>query len=215
MECSTDNTKALILENALSLFAEKGYNKVTMREIAGIVGIKAPSIYKHYISKEEILASIVEEMGRYYKDTEPVLGIFGDREKTAAAFGTAGERAMTAALIEKFNFLLHDHKVVKFRRMLSRGQYTDPEVNKMYLSAYFDGPVRYHASLFAQMIKNGDMVPHKPEIIALHFYAPIFQLICWCDINPDFEAKAIEILKQHIGQFRKLFIIPQAKRKEP
>jgi AcrR family transcriptional regulator len=210
-----DNTKTLILENALTLFAEKGYDKVTMREIAGMVGIKAPSIYKHYTNKEEILTSIVEEMGGYFKDTEPVLGIFGDREKTAAAFGAAGEQAMTAALVEKFNLLLHDGKMVKFRRMLSRGQYAGPEVNKIYLSAYFEAPVRYHASLFAQMIKNGAMVPHKPEIIALQFYAPLFQLISWCDTSPDFESNAIAILKQHVRQFRKIFIIPQSKRTEP
>jgi AcrR family transcriptional regulator len=207
----SDTTKTLILGNALQLFAEKGYERVTMQEIAGMTGIKAPSIYKHYKSKQEILTSIVEKMDEYYKNTEPVFGIYGDRKKTAAAFGAAGEQAMTAAVVKKFTFLLHDDMVAKFRRMLSRGQYSDPTVSRMYLSVYFEAPVQYHAALFAEMIKNGDMVREKPEIIALHFYAPIFQFICWCDIAPDFEDKAIDMLKRHIRQFRKLFLISQSK----
>jgi AcrR family transcriptional regulator len=212
MQEYSENTKTLILGNALRLFAEKGYDSVTMREIAGMTGIKAPSIYKHYKSKQEIFTSIVEKMDEYYKNTEPVFGIYGDRKKTAAAFGAAGEHAMTAAVKKKFTFLIHDEKIVEFRRMLSRGQYSDPNVGKMYLSVYFEAPVQYHASLFAEMIKNGDMVREKPEIIALHFYAPVFQLICWCDTDPDFEDKAIDMLKRHIRQFRRLFLIPQPKK---
>lgn len=44
-------TKEKILKEALNLFAEKGYNAVYVGEIADAVGIKAPSLYKHYKSK--------------------------------------------------------------------------------------------------------------------------------------------------------------------
>ena len=54
------NTKQKILAEALSLFSEKGYSAVYVGEIAEAVGIKAPSLYKHYKSKQDIFNSCVE-----------------------------------------------------------------------------------------------------------------------------------------------------------
>ena len=45
------STKEKILEAALSLFAENGYDGTSVEQIANIVGIKAPSLYKHYKGK--------------------------------------------------------------------------------------------------------------------------------------------------------------------
>ncbi|MDY3007381.1 TetR/AcrR family transcriptional regulator, partial [Anaerococcus porci] len=47
-------TRELILDKALFLFSKFGYSDVSMKDIANEVGIKAPSIYKHFKSKEEI-----------------------------------------------------------------------------------------------------------------------------------------------------------------
>lgn len=41
------NTKKRILDEALTLFSEKGYASVFVADIAKAVGIKAPSLYKH------------------------------------------------------------------------------------------------------------------------------------------------------------------------
>ena len=48
------NTKEIILFKALSLFADKGYDGVTVRDIAAEVGIMQSSLYKHYKNKQEI-----------------------------------------------------------------------------------------------------------------------------------------------------------------
>ena len=54
------NTKEKIFEAALDLFSKKGYDSVSLREIADNVGIKKSSIYSHYPSKEAILMDIFE-----------------------------------------------------------------------------------------------------------------------------------------------------------
>ena len=41
------NTKETILFESLKLFADKGYDGVTVRDIAAEVGIKQSSLYKH------------------------------------------------------------------------------------------------------------------------------------------------------------------------
>jgi AcrR family transcriptional regulator len=48
-------TKDRIINTAIILFSEKGYSKVSVRDIANLVGIKAASLYNHFRSKEEIL----------------------------------------------------------------------------------------------------------------------------------------------------------------
>ena len=57
-------TKDKILRAAASMFAEKGYDRVTTREIAKAIGINSASIYYYFPSKEEILHSLY----RFYAD---------------------------------------------------------------------------------------------------------------------------------------------------
>jgi Transcriptional regulator len=52
------STKQVIFDNALALFSQKGYDGVSVREIAKSVGIKESSIYNHYQSKKAILDDI-------------------------------------------------------------------------------------------------------------------------------------------------------------
>jgi AcrR family transcriptional regulator len=52
-----------ILDAGLAVFGEKGYEAGTMREIAARVGVSEPAIYRHYESKEAILADIVATAG--------------------------------------------------------------------------------------------------------------------------------------------------------
>ena len=44
---------------ALALFAERGYHATTMADIGSAVGVRAPSLYKHVPSKQQLLARIM------------------------------------------------------------------------------------------------------------------------------------------------------------
>lgn len=60
-------TKNRILDTSITLFAERGFEACTMRDIAAAVGIKAPAIYNHYTSKDDVLAAAMEHiMGRFF-----------------------------------------------------------------------------------------------------------------------------------------------------
>ena len=49
------NTRSRLLATALEVFAQQGFKATTMRDLAVAVGIKAPAIYNHFTSKEELL----------------------------------------------------------------------------------------------------------------------------------------------------------------
>ncbi|MFT9498074.1 TetR/AcrR family transcriptional regulator [Anaerosolibacter sp.] len=59
-------SKDAIKQTALKLFAKQGYESTSMREIANEVGLKAPSIYAHFVSKEEIYIQLAEESSKEY-----------------------------------------------------------------------------------------------------------------------------------------------------
>ncbi len=60
-------TKEKIFDAAVDLFAENGYDRVSVRDIARAVGLTEGAVYKHYSSKDEILESIFAYIeGRIY-----------------------------------------------------------------------------------------------------------------------------------------------------
>ena len=54
------STKERIMDAAIKLFSDRGYDVVSMRDIAAMVGIKAASIYNHFPSKQDIKKTIYD-----------------------------------------------------------------------------------------------------------------------------------------------------------
>jgi len=59
-ERTTVGTKEKIMNAAINLFSDKGYSKISVRDIATAVGIKPASLYSHFTSKEDILHSLYD-----------------------------------------------------------------------------------------------------------------------------------------------------------
>jgi AcrR family transcriptional regulator len=66
-------TKDKILITAARMFSERGYDKVTTREIAKAIGINSASIYHHFSSKDEILKSLYKYYSEQIKKERPDL----------------------------------------------------------------------------------------------------------------------------------------------
>lgn len=62
------NTRQRIQEVALELFAEQGYEKTSLREIAERLDVTKAALYYHFKTKEEILVSIFEDLSRPIED---------------------------------------------------------------------------------------------------------------------------------------------------
>jgi AcrR family transcriptional regulator len=61
-------TRDRVRAAALELFGEKGYDGVSMNELAERVGIAKPSLYNYYRSKEELLIDLVGEGLRHWTE---------------------------------------------------------------------------------------------------------------------------------------------------
>lgn len=55
------DTRAQIRTVALELFAEQGYDKTSLREIAERLGVTKAAVYYHFKTKEEILGNLLDD----------------------------------------------------------------------------------------------------------------------------------------------------------
>lgn len=56
------NARERVLSMAEMLFRQRGYNVVTMRDIAEEVGIRQASLYYHFPSKEQLFITVIEQV---------------------------------------------------------------------------------------------------------------------------------------------------------
>ena len=55
------DTQSLILKNSIRLFAEQGYEGVSMRNIAEAVDISAPGLYNHFKDKQSLYLAAISD----------------------------------------------------------------------------------------------------------------------------------------------------------
>ncbi|MCD7809472.1 MAG: TetR/AcrR family transcriptional regulator, partial [Erysipelotrichaceae bacterium] len=60
--------KELIQETALKLFNEKGYNNVSLREIAKEANTTIGNLTYHFPQKEDLLIHIVDELHKKFRE---------------------------------------------------------------------------------------------------------------------------------------------------
>ena len=199
-------TKQRILDEALTLFSEKGYANVFVGEIAEKVGIRAPSLYKHYRSKQAIFDAIIGEMHRRFLDRARLLNIQGnDPEADARIYSGLSEEELVKLGIDLFLYQLHDDYTRRIRKMLTIEQFQHKDLADAYMRQYMDDPMRYHAALLKQAVDLGVLQTDNAEIMTLQFYAPFYMLMTVCDRDPSREQDAVRSLEDHIRQFNKLY----------
>ncbi|MFI9188126.1 TetR family transcriptional regulator [Streptomyces californicus] len=75
----SEQTRTLILETALRLFAERGYDRTTMRAIAQEAGVSVGNAYYYFASKEHLVQGFYDRIaGEHAEAVRPVLE--GDRD---------------------------------------------------------------------------------------------------------------------------------------
>ena len=200
------NTKQRILDEALTLFSEKGYANVFVNDIAERVGIKAPSLYKHYKNKQAIFDAIIDEMSSTFEQQAQALSINGtDPAADAEVYKSMSEDHLIKLGNDLFAYFLHDSYTKRFRKMLTLEQFKDKDLARVYSEQYFDKPLSYQGMLLGLLVAQGLLATENVPIMTLHFYAPIYMLLTVCDREPDREPEALKLLEEHIRQFDKLY----------
>ena len=197
-----EDTKQKILDEALRLFSERGYDAVSVGEIAQAVGVKAPSLYNHFPGKQAIFEAIVESTAaRYEADTGKIDLHVQDAAQDIPVFTEITEDALFAKVRQIFEYSLHNDTIRRFRRMMTIEQFRSPELAALYSRRYVDRMIAYHAGIFRALIAAGEICAEDPETLAMLYVSPVLTLIAICDRQPERESECLEKLRQHVVLF--------------
>lgn len=201
-----EDTKKMILKKALELFSESGYDAVSVGEIARAVGIKAPSLYNHFPSKQAIFDAIVEETSKEFeKNTDEVAIHVQNSARDVTAFSKITEDDLVEKVHQIFNISLHDENIALFRKMMTIEQFRSDELSKLYSERYVERIVAYHAGIFKSLIAAGELKKEDPYTLAMMYVAPIIMLIGVCDRQPEREKECLEKIDEHVKLFYRTY----------
>ena len=192
-------TKEKILLTALKLFAQDGYEAVSISKISGELGMAKSALYKHYKNKRDIFDSIINRMdeldyerAREYNMPEGNMDeiIKGYREISIDKIRIYTEAQFKHWTEEEFSSL--------FRRMLTLEQYRNQEMADLYQKYLVSGPIDYMTHLFAGIIEKKE----EAKQLAIEFYGPIFLMYSLYDNKREGD-DLTEMLKNHVERFSK------------
>ena len=200
-----EDTNQIILDKALELFAARGYDAVSVGEIADAVGIREPSLYHHYPGKQAIFNAIVESVtGQYEADTGKIDIHVQDVQKDIPIFAKTTEDALFEKVRQIFEYSLRNETISRFRRMMTIEQFRSPELAALYSGRYVERILHYHAGIFRALIASGEICAEDPDALAMMYVAPVVTLIGICDRQPEREQECLEKLRNHVRLFFRL-----------
>jgi AcrR family transcriptional regulator len=166
---NTKPTKERIFDVSLELFADKGFDAVSVREIARNVGIRESSIYNHYPSKDAIMDSIFAYFQKELIKMRPPEARNPDKIKeiTPDIFHERVNRTLD---------ILRTPKMAKIFQISSSEQFRDERAKNIILHALIKEPQQFTEKVLKKMIENKAIKPIDPKILAVEFQYPLFTL---------------------------------------
>ena len=181
------NTKEEILLVSLHLFAQDGYEAVSVSQIAGELGITKGALYRHYQSKRDIfdhiLACMEQGDGEQAESHDMPQERKEDAPETYQGLSFVDFMAYSQSM---FAYWTEDDFASSFRKMLTLEQFRNAEMQELYQQYLVSGPVAYVKDLFESM--KFDSALEK----AVQFYATMFFFYSMYDGAEDKEQVKLE-----------------------
>jgi AcrR family transcriptional regulator len=161
-----ETTKERILSVAIDLFAQKGFDAVSLREIAEAAGIRKATLYYYFTSKDQILENIFDyTMSRWEMSKVGKWSDSDETEKQIVAMGLDGFMAMASGVSSSW---MDDPRMEKILRITFIELYHNEQMKKFMLAFFGAGP-EFFESGFAILMKHKLIKPSDPKVLALEY----------------------------------------------
>ena len=187
------STKERILDAALTLFAANGYNGTSVEQIAKAVGIKAPSLYKHYKGKEDILNALIDSAEARYEE------MFGSERNIGKIPESRDE--FIKVTMGRISFTMRDPIIKKTRMFLVQEQFRDERTSEVTTRHQLDGIQGMFARILKGMMDKGLVKEDDPALLSVELTAPAVLQIARADRQPQCEKAALESIEKHLRHF--------------
>ena len=192
------STKGRILDAALTLFAENGYDGTSVEQIANIVGIKAPSLYKHYKGKEDILNALIDSAETWYEEMFGFENNIGEVPQSREEF--------IKVTMERISFTMRDPIIRKTRILLVQEQFRKERISEATTRHQLDGIQRMYAKIIKGMMDEGIVKSDDSDLLAAELTAPVVLQIARSDRQPQCEEECMEYIEKHLRHFCKVYM---------
>lgn len=190
------STKERALAAALELFGRKGYDGVSMNDIAEAVGIRAPSLYKHFTGKEALFAAVAPAAQEHYKALwRGVAAGQSQLERDVRVLGALGVERLEQ---ETLAWLQEELEKGKGFRAFVQSAGEGPRW-------LWDEPLGIYEGFFSRLIEGQALKRGDAHVMAVEYLAPIFQMISLADADPGRIKQVVEEVRRHIRQFHRAF----------
>lgn len=187
------STKERILDEALMLFSENGYDGTSVEQIAEKVGIKAPSLYKHFKGKEDILNAIIDNAEARYEES------FGS-EKRIGRLPESKEEFVRITM-DRISFTMHDPMIRKIRKFLVQEQFRSERLAAITTKHQLDGLLGMYTKIIGGMMDNDLLKKDDPVLLATEVTASVVLWIAKADRQPQYEQEIMDSIEKHIRHF--------------
>ena len=192
-------TKEKILLTALKLFAQDGYEAVSISKISGELGMAKSALYKHYKNKRDIFDSIINRMDELdYERAREYNMPDGNMDEIIKGYREISIDKIRIYTEVQFKHWTEEEFPSLFRRMLTLEQYRNQEMADLYQKYLVSGPIDYMTYLFAGITGKKE----EAKQLAIEFYGPIFLMYSLYD-NKREEDDLAEMLKKYVDRFSK------------
>ena len=192
-------TKERILDEALTLFSENGYDGTGVEQIAERVGVRAPSLYKHFRGKEDILNALIDNAEARYE------AYFGSEQHLGKL--PESREAFVQATMERILFTMRDPMIRKIRKFLVQEQFRSDRLTAVTTRHQLEGVQKMYTRIIGGMMKMGLFVKDDPGLLANELTAQVVLLIAKADRQPQAEQEITEDIERHIRHFCDVYMV--------
>jgi AcrR family transcriptional regulator len=162
----TSGSSTRILQTALGLFSQKGYDATSVREICEAAGITKPTLYHFFGSKDGVYRALVDGA---------LEGFQRDIAARVAEPVPAIERLRSVAR-GYFEYAARDREMVRF--MLSLIHSPSSAAPLTDFPAFYEGLVRLVAGVMEEGVLSGELAPGPVDVRMLVFMGALGEALC-------------------------------------
>src|ERR1700741_4169783 len=149
-----------ILAVAVSLFSQKGFRGTTTKEIAHAAGVSEAMVFRHFATKEELYAAILDHKACAHDRFDP-------KDLAAEAIERKDDRGVFESLA--LAALDHHEKDPEFQRLLLHSALEKHQLAQMFFNEFVRPVYEFLSTYIRERQRDGAFVAVDPAIVVRCF----------------------------------------------
>lgn len=193
------STRDKIMDVALNMFSERGYEAVSIRDICGEVGIKESTLYYHFKNKKDILDSLVEKFRTHIEDLlSHVDEITENPSQKKGKNADPSVQMVDSYMIDSYLF---DPFCNLMLRLMMIEQFHNEEIRILYEKTLFTDPYEIQMNIFKRLASAGVMPEEDVEWIVRETHSYMTMLTFKYLLNGDLTEKRKKAYYKEVHDF--------------